>query len=306
MIMVYCCFAGLTIIHSAEVVLSSASASSSSKRPDRTQWLPVLPAALAAWPAVLNHTQGVRKTAHMLLEEHEHHVQPQRGVAAFRRGRAQAAMATPAGSGSMGLLSLPCVNSFLCSAVSIARSAVDDGDVEMAEQAAAAALQVATALQTALVHVSVAASAARANRGSNSRAVGETIPTGSTADDKEQLCPDAITYSCLVQLYGIRGQSQQVADITMAAVTHQLVMMNSTSSNGIALQEVLAGSAAAWLSAGNSDVVFALLDGAVAAGVSHINHPRLIDRLLEASAVAIKAEEVSGVAFKHAYCVCHL
>lgn len=53
--------AGLNIVHSAEVVLSSIVAGGSKRGVGPSSWVPVLPAALTALPAVFTHRQCTRQ-----------------------------------------------------------------------------------------------------------------------------------------------------------------------------------------------------------------------------------------------------
>lgn len=205
------------------------------------------------------------------MRECEQLQEQQQTTPTTRRSKGQPAPAAAGSSLGHGLLSLSCINSFLSSAVCVAQSCAAAGDDAAARQAAQAALRVANALfAKQLIQVQLAAAASNAV----SRNATEAAVTTS-----DQLQPDAVTYSCLLQLYGLTGQYQWVSDITLAAVRHELGLVDSSSDS---LQEVLAGAAAAWLHAGAADVVFALLDGATAAGITHLNNPELIDRLLEA------------------------
>lgn len=245
---------------------------------------------------MLVHTEGVEKTADVLLQAYE----KQQGVsqqqlaatAAGRRGKGRPAVSATAGltiNNNGRLLTLPCVNQFLESAVCVAQSSAADGDDEAAGQAAGAALTVANTLFVKqLIQVQMAVAPA-AKQAAGSTASADVLSSGIDAVAVTDLCPDAVTYSCLLQLYGLIGQCQRVADITMAAVRGQLGLDSSSSGP---LQEVLAGSAAAWLFAGAADVVLGLLGAAAAAGVTHINHLGFLEQLMKAARHAKDAEQV--------------
>lgn len=266
------------IIRTAEVVLSASSPGSSSRH-HASHWVPVLPAALAALPAVLNHTDGVHKTAQRLLQDHEQQ-QDQLAAATRNRGKGQPLASAAVAPCRTGLLNLSYVNNFLSSAACIAASHAAAGGDDTAVAEATAALQVANTLfakQLVAVQVGVATGSA-AGCSSGLRA------TADTSGKPEGVHPDGITYGCLLRLYGLTDQLQQVAGITVAAVKLQLGLgPSSRSSSADELQEVLAGAAAAWLSAGAAEVVFMLLDGAAAARITQINHAGLIQQLLKAA-----------------------
>lgn len=245
-------------------------------------------AALTALPAVLNHKQGVEHTAHRLIQHWQEQLQQRQAQAASAPHRGRGPAATVTGTGNKGLLSLSCVNRFLSSAVSVARS-LAAGDVDAAEQAAVAALQVANTLfakQLVAVLLAAAAAAVRVAGSSSTAAHGHPGAAVAASAAGAEVCPDAATYGCLLRLYGMTGQHQQVADVTMAAVTQQLGIGSSSSCT---LQERLACSAAAhWV--GNGVWVLLVLCLHCLTGLllpecpaAHINLPALIDRLLWAA-----------------------
>uniref|UniRef100_A0A383VBQ2 Uncharacterized protein n=1 Tax=Tetradesmus obliquus TaxID=3088 RepID=A0A383VBQ2_TETOB len=289
----HCCsYAGLAVVHTAERVVSAAVGSSSGSKkqagkPQQQQqaWLPILLAAHAALPAVLVHSEGVEKTAHLLLREFEEwQAQQPAAATAAAAGRKQqkgprqasAAAAAPAGvSVSMSaadlppLLALPALNSFFAAAVDVARAARDD-DEEAAAAAAAAAVTLAEAVY--------ARQLLQVKAGINS-----------SMGSEQPLAPDAQTYALLAQVYAAAGQYKTVSSIVMAAVRHQLPLpappssSNSSSSRSEALQAVLSGAAAAWLAAGHAAVVPLLLDGLAAAGGRQLSHPGLAAAVLQAA-----------------------
>jgi hypothetical protein len=285
-------------VHAAVKVLTTSTGntgSSGSNRQSSKQqqqpWVPLLPAARAALPAVLVHTEGVSKTAAMLLHQYEEWQAQQPAVAAAA-GRKQlkstkrAALA-PSNTAAAGaaanlppLLSLPVLNSFFAAAADAARAAAAAADDEDAAlEAAADAVRVAEVLFARQLL---------------------QVKTGlATSGEQHQplLSPAAETYAALAQLYGAARQSKTVASIVMAAVRHQLPLEavrhqlpltaapnSSSSSRGEMLQTVLAGAAAAaWLSAGRAAVVPWLLDGLVASGQVSLSHPGLAAAVLAAA-----------------------
>lgn len=189
----------LSSAHSA----SGGGGGSGGKRPGSSHWLPALPAALSALPAVLNRTESVVKTAQRFLQEQ---LQPAAAAAATRsRGRGQTAVEL---AGSARLCNICSLNGFLSSAVCIAGAHAAAGDDDAAVMEAKAALQVATALLAKrLVAIQMAAATARA-LGPNSSMAGDTQTSTPSQTSAAELSPDAVTYSCLLQLYGMTGQYQ--------------------------------------------------------------------------------------------------
>jgi hypothetical protein len=118
--------AGLAVVHTAERV-AAAGSSSSKKQPGKTQqqqqqhWLPMLPAARAALPAVLMHSEGADKTAQLVLQQFEEWQaqQPAAAAAAGHKQHKGTKQATSVAPGSVPatelppLLALPALNSFL-------------------------------------------------------------------------------------------------------------------------------------------------------------------------------------------------
>jgi hypothetical protein len=271
-------------VHAAEKVLTISTGntgSSGSKRQSSKQqqsWVPLLPAARAALPAVLVHTEGVSKTAAMLLHQYEEW-QAQQPAPAAAAGRKQQKATKQAASSQRNtvaagaaadlqpLLSLPALNSFFAAAADVANAAADD-DEDAAAEAAADAVRVAEVLfARQLLQV-------------------KTGLATSSEQHHPLLAPNAQTYAALAQLYGAAGQYKTVGSIVMAAVRHQLPFTaapNSSSSSGKVVQTVLAGAAAAWLSAGRAAVVPWLLDGLVASGLVSLSHPGLAAAVLAAA-----------------------
>jgi hypothetical protein len=284
--------AGLAVIHTAQRVLSAGTSSSNKKQPSKNQqqqqsWLPILPAARAALPVVLVHSEGVDRTAHLLLREYEDW-QAQQPAAAAAAGRKQqkgtkqaSAAAAAAGPGSLlasdvpPLLQLPVLNCFFAAAVDVSR-AIKVNDEDAAAAAAAAAIKVA--------EVVFARQLLQVNAGFSSGA-------GNQQQQQQGLAPEAQTYALLAELYGASGQYKTVTSIVMAAIQHQLPLAgvpsrsgsSSSSDKSDVLQTVLAGAAAAWLSAGCAAVVACLLKGLAAAGVRQLSHPGLAAAVLAAA-----------------------
>jgi hypothetical protein len=295
--------AGLAVIHTAERVVSTGGGSSSKKQPGKTQqqqqqsWLPILPAARAALPVVLVHSEGVDRTAQLLLREYEDW-QAQQPAAAAAAGRKQqkgtkqgSAAAAAAGPGSLSaaalptLLQLPVLNSFFAAAADVSR-AVKHDDEEAAAAAAAAAIKVA--------EVVFARQLLQVKTGLSSRASHEQQQQ---QQQQQGLAPDAQTYASLAELYGALGQYKTVTSIVMTAVQHQLplaITASSSSDKSYVLQTVLAGAAAAWLSAGCAAVVACLLDGLAAAGVRQLSHPGLAAAVLAAADDDFEVSWVTG------------
>jgi hypothetical protein len=209
----------------------------------------------------------------MLLHEYEEWQAQQPAVAAAagrkqQKGTKQAA--TPQGNAAaaaadvLPLLSLPALNSFFAAAADVA----NDDDEDAAAEAAADAVRVAEVLfARQLLQVKTG------------------LATGSGQQQQTLLAPDAQTYAALAQLYAAAGQYKTVASIVMAAVRHQLALaaVPNSSSRGEVIQTVLAGAAAAWLSAGRAAVVPWLLDGLVASGQVSLSHPGLAAAVLAAA-----------------------
>jgi hypothetical protein len=285
-----CVSAGLAVVHAAEKVLTTSTGntggSGSKKQSSKQQqpWVPFLPAARAALPAVLVHTEGVSKTAAMLLHQYEEwQAQQPAAAAAGRKQLKNTKQAAPAPSNTATagaaadlppLLSLPVLNSFFTAAADVANAAAaaaaadeEDAAAEAAADAAADAVRVAEVLfARQLLQVKTG------------------LATGS--EHQPLLSPDAQTYAALAQLYSAAGQYKTIASIVTAAVRQQLPLAaapNSSSSRGEMVQTVLAGAAAAWLSAGSAALVPWLLDGVVASGQVSLSHPGLAAALLAAA-----------------------
>jgi hypothetical protein len=278
-----CVFAGLAAVHAAEKVLTTGTgntASSGSKRQSTKQqqsWVPILPAARAALPAVLIHTEGVSKTAAMLLHQYEEWQaqQPAVATAAGRKQQKSTKQAAPPQSNAAAaaaadlplLLWLPVLSSFFAAAADVANAAAAY-DEDAAAEAAADAVRVAEVLFARQLL---------------------QVKTGLAASSEQQqplLAPDAETYAALAQVNCAAGQYKTVASIVMAAVRHQLPLAaapNSSNNRGEVVQTVLAGAAAAWLSAGRAAVVPWLLDGLVASGQVSLSHPGLAAAVLDAA-----------------------
>jgi len=233
--------------------------------------------------AVLVHTAGPEAAAKLLLREHQE--QLQQGPAAAKSGpvagRKGKAGASSGGSREVGasaapnpFLTLPVVNSFLSAVVSVVEGHQQEGGDEEAAAAAQAALRVATELfkHQLLVASLGAAGAAAAGLAAATTAGGPV--------------PDAITWSSLVQLYGVVGSWQQVDDILAAAVGQHLPGLQLDSDS---LQAVLAGAAAAHNAAGEHAAAVQLLDGLLQVGVATVSHPRLAQQL----EVAAEGDEVA-------------
>jgi hypothetical protein len=303
MLILCCCrhvCAGLAVIHSADKILTTSTGNTSGKRQSSKQqqsWVPLLPAACAALPAVLVHTAGVSKTAAMLLHQYEEWQaqQPAVAAAAGRKQQKVTKQATPAQSNAGAaaaelpcMLTLPVLNCFFAAAADLARAAAAD-DEDAAAEAAADAVGVAEVLFARQLL---------------------QVKTGLAASSEQQqplLAPDAQTYAALAQLYGAAGQYKTVANIVMAAVRHQLPLAaapnncssSSSSSKGEVLQTVLAGAAAAWLSAwlsaGCAAVVPWLLDGLAASGLVSLSHPGLAAAVLAAADDDLEVRVPHGV-----------
>jgi hypothetical protein len=286
---VFLCYAGLAVVHAAEKVLATSFGSSSKKQPGKQQqqqsWVPLLPAACAALPAVLVHTEGVTKTAALLLQAFEDWQSHQPAVAAAagrqqQKGTKQAAPtqsnATVAAAVDMPcLLALPVMNSFFTAAADVASAAAAADDEEAAAAAAADAVRVAEVLfarQLLQVKTGLASSS-----------------SSSSSEQQPLLSPDAQTYAALTQLYGAAGQYKTVASIVMAAVRQQLPIpatpnsSSSRSSRAEVVQTVLAGAAAADSQAGRAAAVACLLDGLIASGQGWLSHPGLAAAVLAAA-----------------------
>ncbi|KAF6262063.1 hypothetical protein COO60DRAFT_1677904 [Scenedesmus sp. NREL 46B-D3] len=283
---------GLGVVHAAEKALKASGSSSGSgkKQPGKPHqqqqqsWLPILPAACAALPPVLVHSQGVDKTAQLLLHEYDEWQAQQPSAAAAAASRKQqkgtkqaTAASAPSSTAAAApdappLLAPPVLNSFFAAAADVAGASEDQ---EETAARAAAALRV------------------------------KAGPASSTGSEQQTLlAPDAQTYAALIQLYSAAGEDKAVASIVMAAVRHQLPLFSSNSSSGStagsssggrggALQAVLAGAAAAWLSSGRIAAVPLLLDGLVAAGVGALTHPGLA-----AAVLAAADDDFEGVAVR--------
>jgi hypothetical protein len=284
-----CVSAGLAVVHAAEKVLTTSTGntggSGSKKQSSKQQqpWVPFLPAARAALPAVLVHTEGVSKTAAMLLHQYEEwQAQQPAAAAAGRKQQKNTKQAAPAPSNTATagaaadlppLLSLPVLNSFFTAAADVANAAAAAAAAAAADDEDAAAEAAADAVRVA--EVLFARQLLQVKTG---------LATGS--EHQPLLSPDAQTYAALAQLYSAAGQYKTIASIVTAAVRQQLPLAaapNSSSSRGEMVQTVLAGAAAAWLSAGSAALVPWLLDGVVASGQVSLSHPGLAAALLAAA-----------------------
>jgi hypothetical protein len=243
------CSAGEGVIAAARKAIQHA-ADGSIKPSKRSQahssdWVPALPAAQQALLSVLVHTEGVEAAGQLLLRQHAEQQQGQGqpqgksgGAAAGRKGKAaastggsgrQADGTAAASSQGSSLLSLPLVDSFLTAAVSVVRCQHQRRSDEEAEEAAQAAVQVATELfKQHIVAVSMGAAA----------------PAAAAAAGA--LVPGATTWARLAELYGVLGSWQQTVSIVLAAVKQQLPGV----SGPVSLQAVLTGAAGAYNAAG--------------------------------------------------------
>lgn len=286
--------AGEIIIAAARKALQHAvdSSRSSKRSQSPTSWLPVLPAACSAFLSVLVHTEGVEAAGQVLLREHEGQagqpVQAKSGAqaAAGRKGKAGASSSRQVveTATSSAVLTLPAVNSFMCAAVDVAEAYQRQGLEDEAESAAQAAVQVATELfKQQLLVVSMGAAGALAAL--------QAAPSGLMA-------PDAVSWACCAQLYGVLGLWQQVANIVLVAVQQQLPEVAPEG-----LQVVLAGAAAALNAAGRHVAAVQLLDGLAAEDCKAVSHPRLAQQLVAAAEADYKAWQVGALG---AYCCCNI
>jgi hypothetical protein len=219
------------------------------------------------------HTEGVELAGKLLTREHEQGLQTS-AAAAGRKGKAPIREA--AAPAAIALLSLPVVDSFLLAAVSVAVSQQQEGSDDDAESVAQSAVQVAGELfKQQLVAVSMGAAGAKLMAAAVASA--NCVILG------------ASTWGCLVQLYGVLGQWQQVFNIVLAAVRAQLPGVDAGG-----LQVVLAGAAAALNAAGQHVAAVQLLDGLVAAGVTAVSHASLAQQLVDAADTSSEAEQVRG------------